>query len=562
MKQAAAMFSQLRLSQGRGRGSFFQTVASLIWIPQAALLAYSLQMLADGHGVRAVVMPALAIFVLAVARAVTDMIGLRLVFKSARARLGALRANLVQSLAMRSPIDPQRPASGMAASAMAEQTEAVLPYLVRYQPARLRATVVPLVIFAVVFAVSWLAGLILLVAAPLIPIFMALVGWRAKAASDAHMGEIGNMNAFLLDRLRGLTTIRALDAVGATAQRLHDTAQALRRRTITVLRIAFLSSAVLELFAALGVAMVAVYVGFHLLGQLNFGAWSDKLTLGQGLFVLLLAPAFFEPLRELSAVWHDRAAGEAALDQIEQLMQEGMHMPENGLRMVDAVTPARAVKTPPSITIRNLHFAYPDGVQVFNGLHAHVRAGEHVALVAPSGAGKSTLQALIAGMAIAQHGDILVDGVPLQADTVSALRARMAWIGQKPHVFAGSVRSNIALGRKEIGKDDVELALHLAALHKVPQAQPGVMLGEMGGGLSGGEAVRLALARAAANPHADILLVDEPTAHLDRETSEQVMRALLRLAKDKTMLVATHDPALIEQLDRSIVLGEEVRVRA
>jgi len=562
MKQAAAMFSQLRLSKGRERGSILQTAASLIWIPQAALLAYALQALADGGGVRSVVAPALVIFVLGVARAVIDMAGLRLVFKKARAQLTAIRATLGQSLAMRSPIDPNRPASGLAASAMAEQSEAVLPYLVRYQPARLRATVVPSIIFVVVFCVSWVAGLILLVAAPLIPIFMALVGWRAKAASEAQIGEIGNMNAFLLDRLRGLTTIRSLNAVMATAGRLHDTAHALRCRTMMVLRIAFLSSAVLELFAALGVAMVAVYIGFHLLGQLNFGTWGGKLTLGQGLFVLLLSPAFFEPLRELSAVWHDRAAGEAALDQIELLVQDGMTLPDSALRIVGPASPANTSPGAPDIAVRNLHFSYPDGVKVFDGLNLHIHAGEHVALVAPSGVGKSTLQALIAGMAVAQHGEILIDDVRLQADTVAILRSRMAWIGQKPHVFAGSVRSNIALGRKEIGRSEVELALHLAALHKVPQAQAGVMLGEMGGGLSGGEAVRLALARAAANPHADILLVDEPTAHLDRETAEQVIRALLRLAQGKTMLVATHDMALAARLDRSIMLGEQVRVRA
>lgn len=563
MKQAAVLFSQLRLSKGREAGSILQAAASLLWIPQAALLAHAVQSLADGGSLETIIVSVLAIFMLGIARAVADMAGLRMVFKRARARLSELRHALVEAIAMRSPIDPQRPASGLAGSALAEQAEAVLPYMVRYQPARLRATIVPLVIFACVFSISWVAGLILLVAAPLIPVFMALVGWRAKAASEAQLGEIGSMNAFLLDRLRGLTTIRSLQAVERTAGRLHDTAHDVRRRTMAVLRIAFLSSAVLELFSALGVALVAVYIGFHLLGQLPFGAWSDKLTLGQSLFILLLSPSFFEPLRELSAVWHDRAAGEAALDQMATLVQQGMNLPEYGLHAVatDAAKPVKKMVAP-AIAVHHVHFTYPEGAKALNDVNLQIAAGEHVAILAPSGIGKSTLLSLIAGMAAPQHGEILIDGQRLQADNVHALRHRMAWVGQNPHVFAGSVRSNVSLGRANIAKADVEDALHLAALHKVPQARQGVMLGEMGGGLSGGEAVRLALARAAANPHADILLVDEPTAHLDRETAEQVMQALLRLAQGKTMLVATHDMVLANRLDRSIVLGEKERVRA
>ncbi len=180
-----------------------------------------------------------------------------------------------------------------------------MPYLSRFKPARLRASVVPFVMLAVVLPLSWAAALVMLVALPLIPVFMALIGWRAQAASEAHLKEMGSMNGFLLDRLRGLATIRALGAVDMTALRLRASAETLKDRTMAVLRIAFLSSAVLELFSALGVAMVAVYVGFHLLGTLEFGTWGVPLNLSDGLFILILAPAFFEPMRDLSAVWHD-----------------------------------------------------------------------------------------------------------------------------------------------------------------------------------------------------------------------------------------------------------------
>ena len=234
---------------------------------------------------------ALGLLALGVAKAWCDGHGMRLSFDAARTQLQTLRAQVVQALASSSPLDAQRVPSGQAASAVAEQAEAVVPWLSRYQTAMWRTMVVPLVLLLAVAWQSWVAALILLVAAPLIPLFMAIVGWRATAASEEQMLQLGHMNAFLLDRLRGLTTLRALGAVDATAQRLRTHAESLRQRTMRVLRIAFLSSAVLELFSALGVAMVAVYVGFHLLGYLEFGTWHGRLSLGEALFVLLLAPS-------------------------------------------------------------------------------------------------------------------------------------------------------------------------------------------------------------------------------------------------------------------------------
>ena len=231
--------------------------------------------------------PAGGLLLLGLLRSGCEAWGLRRLFLVSRAQLSTLRAQVAAALAQRSPLDSARPASGLAASVIAEQAEAVLPWLVRYQPARWRVMLILPAIAITVASLSWVAALVLVLAAPLIPLFMALVGWRAKTASEAHMTELGGLNAFLLDRLRGLSTLRALGAVDATALRLRSAAQALRERTMVVLRIAFLSSAVLELFAALGVAMVAVYIGFHLLGTLEFGAWGQRLSLGEGLFILL-----------------------------------------------------------------------------------------------------------------------------------------------------------------------------------------------------------------------------------------------------------------------------------
>ncbi|RYY85788.1 MAG: ATP-binding cassette domain-containing protein, partial [Comamonadaceae bacterium] len=387
--------------------------------------------------------------------------------------------------------------------------------------------------------------------------FMAIIGWRAQAASEAQMLEQGGMNAFLLDRLRGLATLRALGALDATAVRLGDAADALRRRTMAVLRIAFLSSAVLELFSALGVAMVAAYIGFHLLGTLAFGAWGQQLNLGQGLFVLLLAPAFFEPLRELSAVWHDRAAGQAALQALDRLGVRSMALPGAGATGAIGVVETSGDVPPPSVSVQRLHFAHPEAAPLFEGFDLRVAAGEHIALTGASGAGKTALLSLLAGLQPAAGGDIVIGGVPLNDRTVAALRQRIGWMGQRPHVFAASVERNVALGRAGVDTPRVAAAMRFAQLGAVAQAHPGAALGEGGSGLSGGEAVRLALARLAVQPHADLLLVDEPTAHLDSETATRVTDALMVLAEGRTLIVATHDPVLAARMDRVVSLDAQ-----
>ncbi len=538
---------------GLGPGALAQALASLLWIPQAALVAFAVQRLADGGGVRDVAGAALGLLALGLLRAALEAWGARQVHRRAREALSALRAQAVAALARRSPLDRDRAPSGETASLIAEQAEALVPWLSRHRGARYRAMLVPPLIALVVGSQSWAAALILIGAMPLIPLFMALIGWRAQAASEAHLVELGRMNAFLLDRLRGLSTIRALGAVELTARRLRDSAESLRERAMRVLRIAFLSSAALELFSALGVALVAVYIGFHLLGPLGgIGAWGQRLTLGEGLFVLMLAPAFFEPLRELAAVWHDRAAGEAALARLERHHHVGVPLP--GALDIGEPPAEPLAHTAADVEIDQLRFGHAGEPPLFDGLTLRIRAGEQIALVGPSGAGKSSLLTLIAGLLPASGGEIRVDGLPVDETHAQRLRARMAWIGQGPHVFAGTVHRNVALDRPGVRREQVQEALALAALDEVAQALPEGTLGEHGIGLSGGELVRLALARAAVHTDARLLLVDEPTAHLDPRTAEAVIKALLRLARDRTLIVATHDPALIARMHRAITL--------
>jgi ATP-binding cassette subfamily C protein CydD len=387
---------------------------------------------------------------------------------------------------------------------------------------------------------------------PLIPVFMALIGWRAQAASEKQLVATGGLNAFLLDRLRGLATIRSLDAVDATARRLRTDAESLRKRTMAVLKIAFLSSAVLELFAALGVAMIAVYVGFSLLGQIHFGTWTGTLGLTQGLFILLLAPAFFEPLRELSAVWHDRAAGEAAANALNALAEGGITLPGADDRPLTAADLQRF-----DICLENIGFRHSkEQPLVIKDFNLCIAAGEHVTLLGASGSGKSTLLSLIAGLAPCENGRVIIGGVPL-TENAAVLQRKMAWIGQKPHIFAGTIAGNVSLGRTNIATPDVAGALAFAKLDRVAGAYGKRPLGEGGIGLSGGEALRLAIARTACDPDVRIIIADEPTAHLDAATAAAVTDSLLALAKGRTLIVATHDPRLAERMHRTIRIDEE-----
>ncbi|AXA44371.1 thiol reductant ABC exporter subunit CydD [Rhizobium leguminosarum] len=540
------------------RAAMLQALAAAVWIPQAGLLAVSVSRIADGGGIRDVLWSALGILVLGFARSCLDAAGGRLAFQVARGELSRRRQIAAAALSMSSPIDRGRPASGKAASVLGEQAELIVPYLARFQPARMKATLVPLVILAFILPVSWIATLVLLFAAPLIPIFMALVGWRAQAASEKQLVATGGLNSFLLDRLRGLATIRALDAVDATALRLRSEAESLRARTMAVLKIAFLSSAVLELFAALGVAMIAVYVGFSLLGEIRFGTWVGRLDLTEGLFILLLAPAFFEPLRELSAVWHDRAAGEAALKALDALAAGGLSI--QGTAEVEPA--ASAVVEAPAIRLENVDFRYNAAEPlILEGFNLDIAAGEHLALLGASGSGKSTLLSLISGLTPCTGGRIVIGGIELADDTAAVLRASMAWIGQRPHIFAGTIAGNIALGRPGILSGDVTDALGAARLGKVATAYGNQPLGEGGIGLSGGEALRLAIARAACNPRLRIILADEPTAHLDAATAAEVAESLLSLSRGRTLIVATHDPLLAARMHRAMRVDADIVMR-
>lgn len=514
--------------------------SSLIWPVQAALVASALAGLLDGGAASwpAVVGFAVAGALRAVltyqAEGVLFAAGLRVVTE-ARARIVGREAQATDGMG-----------AGAVAALAGEKLDAVLPYLTRYAPARGRVMVVPVVILALAFWQSWAVGLVFLFTGPLIPVFMALVGMAAQDASQRQMAEIGSLNDMLVERLQALVDIRLLGAGQAVIAGFADGAERLRVQTMAVLRVAFLSSAVLELFAAIGVAMVAVYVGFDLLGALHFGSYATPLTPTAGLFLLLLAPEFYQPLRDLSAAWHDKAAALAVAAELGAWeAAEASPLLGSGAGAARLAGAAQIVVSGVRIRRGGHEVTYPDFT---------VTPGQTVALMGPSGAGKTTLLRLLAGMAVPDAGQITVAGQALTAQTADGWRARLGWMPQAPHFLDASLRHNLTFGLS----GDVGPALRLAAVEDVVAGLPhglSTRLGETGGGLSGGEARRLTLVRAIqAQP--DVLLADEPTADLDEETAQKVTEGLMALAATGcSLIIATHDERLAARLDRVIRIG-------
>lgn len=527
--------------------------ASLLWIGQAAFVADIFAALAGGTAPVTGWWGGPASFALiGLVRALIGYVSGGMVFAAAQDAIAAEREQLIGHSARRSPAGQGAFSSAAIASLGVEKLAAVAPYLTRYMPAMARTMAVPAAIALVAFAFSWMAGVILLVTGPMIPVFMALVGMAARDASERQMREIGTLNTLLLERIRALTDIRVLDATGRVIDGFKAGADDLRARTMTVLRIAFLSSTVLELFSAIGVALVAVYVGFALLGEISFGAWTTPLTLGEGIFLLLLAPDFYQPVRDLAAAWHDRAEALAVTGELAQVERE------DAAQILGEGYSVPPLPGPAGLRTHGLVWRTPDG-RAIRFPDFSIEPGEAVALTGHSGAGKSTLLALLAAMIPAAEGTIEVAGHPLRADTADAWRARLGWIGQAPHFVHASVRANLMPGKHEADGPALQVALEAASATAVVETLPKglhTVLGELGHGVSGGEARRLMVARALC-ADADIILADEPTADLDADTARLITEGLLSAARQgATLIVATHDMTLARRMDRIVALKE------
>jgi len=473
-------------------------------------------------------------------------------FEASAAVRRAVRTALVRHVFALGPAFTREKSAGELSVSILERVDALHGFFAHYLPQMALAALIPLTILACVFPVSWAAGGILLFAAPLIPLFMALVGMGAENVSQKHFQALSRLGAHFLDVLRGLPTLRLLSQSRAEIERIRGVSRDYRLRTMAVLRIAFISSAVLEFFSAIAIAILAVYLGMTCLGYLGFGTWGRSLEHGDALFVLILAPDFFFPLRELGVHYHARADALAAgrdILRILDLPAPAPTAPLSGWRMPEAFT----------IRLDRVRLSYQGGKRpALDGVSLCLRQGEETALTGPSGAGKTSVINLLLGFAAPDGGSIRINGIPLAKIPPDAWRAHLAWVGQNPVLFHGTIRENIRMARPEAQESDIRAAAARARVTEFTDRLPAGLdtpVGERGLGLSRGQAQRVCLARAFLK-NAPILLLDEPAAGLDAHNARRVMAGLRELKQGRTILTLTHDMDQAAGADRILHLEQ------
>ncbi|MDO9048984.1 MAG: thiol reductant ABC exporter subunit CydD [Methylobacter sp.] len=472
----------------------------------------------------------------------------------------SVRQQLLAKFLALGPAAVKERQSGELAAVTLEQVDALENYFSRYLPQQMIVGVLPLIMIIVVMPINWVVGLIFLVTGPLVPIFMALVGMGAASANRSQFLAMARMSGYFLDRLQGLATLKLFGQAAQELANINKIADGFREKTMAVLRIAFLSSAILEFFSAVAVALVAVYVGLGLLGLVHFGP-AVHISLSEALFVLLLAPEFFMPLRQLAISYHDRAAALGATDAILTILEQDAEVLDADVSIAnDALRTSAASYA--DFQDNKISFIEFDNVsksygkrQVLTGINLHIAAGEKVALVGESGAGKTTLLNLLLGFEAATEGRVLLNG---QAVNREYAAKAIAWVGQNAYIFHGSIKDNIALAYPDAPEQNIIDAAQAAGVTEFSAHLPDSLLtpiGERGYGLSGGQVQRIALARAFLK-NADIILLDEPTANLDAVNKTLLLDVIDRLFIDKTLIIASHDPEVIHRMDRRIELQQ------
>ncbi|MDX7899651.1 heme ABC transporter permease/ATP-binding protein CydD [Aeromonas media] len=467
-------------------------------------------------------------------------------FRAGSAVRQAIRELVLTRLARLGPAYIQRRPAGSWASLLLEQIEEMQEFFSRYLPQMAIAVFIPLVILVAVFPVNWAAGIILLGTAPLIPLFMILVGVGAADANRRNFQSLARLSGHFLDRLKGLRTLQLFMRTQAEGEAIRDASEDFRERTMEVLRLAFLSTAVLEFFAAIAVALVAVYFGFSYIDHLNFGNYGVKVTLFTGLFVLFLAPEFYAPLRELGAHYHAKAQAIGAAEQLLEFLEAEVSEPASGSAPFQADGPIR-------VEARALEVLSAEGKVLVGPIDFTLEAGTRTALVGISGAGKSSLVNALLGFA-PYRGSLRVNGQELAELDMSQWRLQLGWLSQNPQLFHASLRDNLLLARPTASDAELEAALVRAQAWEFAREKGfDYPVGDQAGGLSVGQAQRLALARTLLKS-TQLMVLDEPTASLDRHSERAIMSTLEDAAKGQTLLMITHRLDQLSQMDNILVL--------
>lgn len=505
-------------------------------VPRDELIPYFLGLII-GFGMRAIILW------------VREKIG----FRSGQLLRNHIRQKILDKIHLVGPATINQKPAGSWASIMLEQVENLHNFYARFLPQQSLSAIVPVVIFIAVFPLNWAAGLILMITAPLVPLFMIIVGIAAADNSQKNMDTLSRLSAQFLDRLRGLETLRLFNRTSEQTEHIENATEDFRETTMDVLKLAFLSSAVLEFFTSISIALMAVYFGFSYLGQIEFGTYNAPLTLFTGFFCLILAPEFYQPLRDLGAYYHDRAAGIGAADAIVDFLEEDfltVHQNEKTISLESAV----------EISAENLVVLSTQGSALTKPLNFQIPANHNVALVGQSGAGKTSLINAILGF-LPYEGSLKINGQELRESNLADWRKHIAWVGQNPLLLQGTIKENLLLGNIQANDEEINQALmHSQAKEFTDKLGLHHEIKDGGLGVSVGQAQRLAIARALLRK-GDLLLLDEPTASLDAQSENLVLHALNEASQHQTTLMITHRIEDLKQCDQIFVMqrGEIVQ---
>ena len=471
--------------------------------------------------------------------------------RAASTVLSELRLALVERRLRDEPLALDRAGAGEIAATAVQGVDGLEAYFARYLPQVVLALIVPLAVLALAAVIDPLSAGLMLLTLPLVPLFMWLIGRYTEERTRERWLSLRLLSNHFLDVVRGLPTLRAFNRAGQQARVLADVGEHYRRTTVGTLRVGFLSGSVLELAATLGVALVAVTVGVRLV--------DGALGLQAGLTVLVLAPELYLPVRQLAGQFHASADGVAVAQRMLELIERSPD--EKAPRMLLAPSPLDA-----PVRLEAVSFAYPSRTGlVLDSLDLELHPGETVALVGPSGSGKTTVANLILGFAEPDSGRVTVGGHDLALCRADVWRRHIAWVPQHPTIFRGTIADNIRLGRPGATERDLRDAAVLAGADRFIQALPfgyETFVGDGGRPLSAGERRRIAIARAFVR-EAPLVILDEPTADLDRTSAAVVAESVERLRSGRMVLLIAHRPELVEHVDRVVSLdGGSAAVRS
>ena len=455
-------------------------------------------------------------------------------------------SRLIGTVATLGPIYTRSVQSGRLSTTLLKGVEALDAYYSQYIPQIFFALFTPVLIVCTIFPGDPISGGILLASAPLIPLFMILIGKSASAMTEKQWKTMSRMSGYFLDVLQGLPTLKLFAQSRMQRDSIEKTGETFRQATMRVLKIAFLSSLTLELVGTIGTAIIAVGIGLRIM--------DGKLAFQQALFVLLLTPDFYLPLRQLGTKFHAGMEGVSASKEIFAILE---HPSPSAIQQTECVTHYTAGKCP--ILFTDLSYTYPGATQpALDGINITIPAGKTTAIIGPSGSGKSTMINLLLRFQEPGKGSITINSNPIQDIPLDAWHRQISWVPQHPYLFNASLKENILLARPEASEKEINAALTETGLFSfVGLLSDGLdtMIGEQGSRLSGGEAQRVALARAFLK-NAPLLILDEPTSHTDPELEAALRSSMEKLMKNRTTVIIAHRLETIKSADQIIVISQ------